>query len=248
MPTLATAVQDAVCGRLAYFGLQGIPVHGLRRGKTYSEVAAALDAVGLAVHVLPVLSRGINGNIPGPWVDGGQLVVRVVEDPLLNQTDITRWDIMEQAITTLEGWDPAITNCHPLQIGTDVSESIVGMGLNEPDRFLLQLEVSVTVRGPIMATALASTLGTTPLEALDTPVLKRGHVVLNPSDLTGSVVFTSSYAEVPVVVLASVVVPSGGAARTVTVSEITQYGFTWTLNSAVPSSPAGYVLQWLAQL
>lgn len=62
--------------------------------QTLNEIEAALLQLKLGILVFPPLIVRLNGNTPG-WADDIEVRVRVVENPVLNDTGVDAYDLVE---------------------------------------------------------------------------------------------------------------------------------------------------------
>ena len=102
-------VQDKVTGRLAgqaAFG--GITVMNRLKNDVVNDIEAEVQRIGITIFVFPPIPRGANPELPGPVFNRMEFRIRVIENPLLNQTSLDAYEAVEQVLRTLHNWSPGM--------------------------------------------------------------------------------------------------------------------------------------------
>jgi hypothetical protein len=83
----------------------GVPVVAFRRGEIESEIERALGTLGAAIVVLPFEPvHAIDGAVP-PFYDEAELLVHILENPVLNASGADGAALRDAAVLALTGDD-----------------------------------------------------------------------------------------------------------------------------------------------
>jgi hypothetical protein len=93
---LAAYLQSRQC-------FHGITVLARRKGNIVSDIDAAVAELGACVYVLPGKPVKLNANLPGPVADAYELRVRSIENPALNETKPSAYELYEFALREITG-------------------------------------------------------------------------------------------------------------------------------------------------
>ena len=84
-------------------GTARVPVIGRRETNIQNDIDAAIDSLGACLYVLPLLPLRFNVNLPGPFVDVGELRIRCIENDTLNTTLPSVYELVEAVVRDLHG-------------------------------------------------------------------------------------------------------------------------------------------------
>lgn len=82
----------------------GITILGKKKGVITNEIDTAVaDLGGACIYVLPGKPVKVNPNLPGPYADQYELRIRCIENPALNSTLPTAYELYEFALRECNG-------------------------------------------------------------------------------------------------------------------------------------------------
>lgn len=131
--TLAKGVQEEVASYLGDASdLIGVPIVSRRKLNIASDIAAAVQKLGVCLYVFPALPVKIGANAPGPYVDRLLVRVRVIEHPTLNTKGPDAYELVElllrlldnKQFTAIDGLNPLFFETTPVQPVEDSDELI----------------------------------------------------------------------------------------------------------------------------
>lgn len=107
-----------------------VPIVARRPHELAATIAeAGAKSAGLCAVVMPVLPLSIQDDMPGVFVDRGEIRVRLIEEPSRNATGVSAWMLADDAAQALH-WSPKVAGtalgavlAHPLQLAPRAVET-----------------------------------------------------------------------------------------------------------------------------
>ncbi|MBA4136767.1 MAG: hypothetical protein C0518_05570 [Opitutus sp.] len=100
--SLAIRSQEAIAAYLkSRQRFAGVTILARRRGIIQNDIDAAVGEMGAILYVLPGKPVKVNPNNPGPHAEQYEIRVRAIENPALNETQPTAYELYEGALIEL---------------------------------------------------------------------------------------------------------------------------------------------------
>lgn len=120
--TLALPIRDAVHAALrARAVLHDVAILKREPKQLASEIEAAIAQLKLCMFVFPALCTRPNPNNPGPYFERIEVRVRCIENPLLNDTVLDGYQLVELGHWLLNGLRPNIRGVQALSPSSPVA-------------------------------------------------------------------------------------------------------------------------------
>jgi hypothetical protein len=104
---MAIKTQEALVAflraRQCFDSLGEAGILGRRKGNIVNDIDAAVAELSVCIYVLPGKPVKLNPNLPGPYCDAYELRVRVIENPALNETKPSAYELYEFVLRETNG-------------------------------------------------------------------------------------------------------------------------------------------------
>jgi hypothetical protein len=115
MASLIQDLQTRVTARLSSAeSLRSLPILARQPRQTANDIEAAIAQLKLGVFVFPPLIGKVEPNMRSLYANEVEVRVAIFENPILNDSPLSAYDLVERILVLLHQWDPQLTNASPL--------------------------------------------------------------------------------------------------------------------------------------